>query len=580
MTLVETWEPDLDFDPKAWQDRTFDLPPRPPKDHFPNEMLQEIEWRKCAADPLYFLSRHWWTVTPDKGMVPFRPFNFQSHSLDVFERRPRVLVLKGRQIGYTTVMEGYTAHKAMFFPDSLIIYLSRRERDALKVVRGILQGITMLPKWMRDRCHQVNKSKSAPEFSNGSVIRAEQSQAEPARGEAASLIVLDEWAFYPNPEAAWASIGAAADVGGDVIALSTANGDGTPFSEQWRKARKGESEWCPMFFGWWARPDRDAEWHRNKSKNEKPWVMAQEWPTSEEEAFRQAGMAAFNHDWLDDLPLRDGHRGALFGAAGEVLVLDDDNLDVIPAAVFHGYNRDRQGDERLTIWHHPSEDRYYRYVIGADCASGRGRDYSSAHVLGEDGQLVATWHDETDKIDPDEYGEVLYWLGRYYHTALIGVERNHVGIVTARRLVKLRYPNLYVQRTLDKYGEEVKSEIGWYTSKNSKPILVEDLAGALRDGIFGLCCEATSDELRAYRVLETGSEQYGGYPNDDRVISLGVANQMLPYASGAPTPESVAVAKAWTLAWWRRRRAASQLGAGGPVAAGSQSALHYAASRR
>lgn len=63
-------------------------------------------------------------------------------------------------------------------------------------------------------------------FDNGSLITSMPSASDPARGESASLIVVDEWAFLPNPEEAWASIEPVADIGGRIIGLSTANGSG------------------------------------------------------------------------------------------------------------------------------------------------------------------------------------------------------------------------------------------------------------------------------------------------------------------------------------------------------------------
>ena len=51
-------------------------------------------------------------------------------------------------------------------------------------------------------------------FDNGSQITSMPSASDPARGESATLIVVDEWAFLPNPEEAWASVEPVADVGG------------------------------------------------------------------------------------------------------------------------------------------------------------------------------------------------------------------------------------------------------------------------------------------------------------------------------------------------------------------------------
>ena len=230
-TAMETslWNPDHDWDVNQWRSRTFALPGRPGADHFPNELLQELEWRRCAQDPLWFLCRHWHVLTPDQGIVPFRPFDYQAHSIDVFQRRRLVLILKARQIGYTALVAGFCMWWAIFKPASTVLYLSLRQEDADKVVRAMRDhGLLQLPDWMQRRVWQTNRAGARIELSNASTLTTMPSQSNPARGQAASLIILDEWAFYANPEAAWASVGPAASVGGNVIALSSANGDGTP----------------------------------------------------------------------------------------------------------------------------------------------------------------------------------------------------------------------------------------------------------------------------------------------------------------------------------------------------------------
>ena len=565
-TAMETslWNPDHDWDVNQWRSRTFALPGRPGPDHFPNELLQELEWRRCAQDPLWFLCRHWHVLTPDQGIVPFRPFDYQAHSIDVFQRRRLVLILKARQIGYTALVAGFCMWWAIFKPASTVLYLSLRQEDADKVVRAMRDhGLLQLPDWMQRRVWQTNRAGTRIELSNASTLTTMPSQSNPARGQAASLIILDEWAFYANPEAAWASVGPAASVGGNVIALSSANGDGTPFSDQWRKARRRATNWVPMFFGWWSRPERTEEWYRRETEDMQSWAAAQEHPDSENEAFRQAGMAAFDHKWLDQYEPVAPQRG-------RVEIYGD-------KPQFELFGRGEQDDDRLSVWHHPTEDPYFRYVIGVDTSSGHGRDYSCATVLGEDGQFVAQWH---GMIDADLFADVLCALGMYYRNALVGVERNGHGVTTVQRMKRLGYGNLFVDRTIDRWAAEIKAELGWLTSKKTKPLLVDGLASALRDGFLELCSQETIDECKAYRQLDT-SDQFGGWPNDDRVIALGIAVQMLDFVSGQPTATGRIYAPEGSFEWYRERRDRQRRETPPTklMAAGSLAANSYAAYR-
>ena len=137
------------------------------------------------------------------------------------------------------------------------------------------------------------------------------SASDPARGESATLVVVDEWAFLPNPEEAWASIEPVADVGGRIIGLSTANGSGNFFHELWVGAETGNNRFEPMFFPWSASEDRDESWYQSKKEQSMlSWQLAQEYPSSTpEEAFIKSGNPVFDLDVLDRNDERHGCEG-------------------------------------------------------------------------------------------------------------------------------------------------------------------------------------------------------------------------------------------------------------------------------
>jgi hypothetical protein len=154
---------------------------------------------------------------------------------------------------------------AFFKEDQNIIDLSRTEREAVLLLRKTKYGFKHLPDWMLERgpTQQVEHQQRMV-FSNGSQVTSMPSASDPARGESASLVVVDEWAFLPNPEEAWASIEPVADVGGRIIGLSTANGSGNFFHHLWTGAVTGNNRFDAMFFPWSASEDRDESWYEGK----------------------------------------------------------------------------------------------------------------------------------------------------------------------------------------------------------------------------------------------------------------------------------------------------------------------------
>lgn len=287
-----------------------------------SELRNEAEWRKCAQDEAYFLRNYWHIAHPAHGRMLFDLRDAQSIALDTWDNNRYSLTLKARQIGWTTLVAAHQFWLAFFQEDQNIIDLSRTEREAVLLLRKTKYGFKHLPQWLLDRGPKsVMEHQQRMAFENGSQITSMPSASDPARGESATLVVVDEWAFLPNPEEAWASIEPVADVGGRIIGLSTANGSGNFFHSLWVGAETGNNRFDPMFFPWSATEDRDESWYESKKQAMLPWQLAQEYPSSPEEAFVRSGNPVFDLDILDDMRrhVRSGVEGYLHELQKNVL---------------------------------------------------------------------------------------------------------------------------------------------------------------------------------------------------------------------------------------------------------------------
>ena len=210
----------------------------------------------------------------------------------------------------------------VFSRRSDIIDLSRTERESVLLLRKTKYGFKHMPEWLVERGPEsLVEHQQRMAFSNGSQITSMPSASDPARGESATLVVVDEWAFLPNPEEAWASIEPVADVGGRIIGLSTANGSGNFFHTLWTGAETGNNNFKSMFFPWSASEDRDEAWYEGKKQSMLSWQLAQEYPTSPEEAFVRSGNPVFDLDMLDGMRvhIRSGVDGYLHELQKNVL---------------------------------------------------------------------------------------------------------------------------------------------------------------------------------------------------------------------------------------------------------------------
>jgi hypothetical protein len=177
------------------------------------------------------------------------------------------------------------------------------------------------------------------------------------------------------------------------------------------------------------------------------------------------------------------------------------------------------------------------YVIGADVAEGlnvsaenRHGDYSVADVIRtSDLKTVARWRGH---IDPDLFGEVLDRLGRFYNNALIGVEVNNHGLTTIQRLRNLFYTNLYRrERGMDERFEESTSKLGWRTDVRTKPLMIDYLGEAIREGVIIDYDQVFISEAITYVIDDAGRTNADDGAYDDTVIAKAIALQMFEWSN-------------------------------------------------
>ncbi len=508
------------------------------------EMLREKEWRRCRGkttqdiDAFEYWCRNYVMIQhPERGAILFdlRPMQLDIMRVWMVERY--TLVLKARQIGWSTLVANYALWLAFFWPDQLIVMLSRKDDDAVKLLGKADYAYKRLPAWMRER-GPVRKTQNVKDitFDNGSQIDSLPSKEDPARSRTVSLVIVDEWAFLPNQEEAWASIEPIADIGGRVIGLSTANGWGDFFHQEWVKANAGIGYFTPMFYGWDSVTERDDAWYESKRASMLEWQLHQEYPSTPEEAFIKSGRPVFDVDALSKQFVSEPDRGRL------------DTLETgIKAPKFLP---ERLGP--LYVWEYPQLG--HGYVIGADVAEGLEHgDYSAAHVIDiRTGKVVAAYHAHADA---DLFGERLVELAWFYNKALLGIEANNHGLTTCKAAQRTRYPRLYYRRSLDQRTRELRLQVGWYTSVASKPLMIDELARALRVSEdkppdIELLDAYTVQELMTYVRDEKG--KMSGSPFDDRVMSLAIAVQMLNHGY-SPSAEDPEQDEYWTLEYFSKK---------------------------
>jgi hypothetical protein len=458
----------------------------------------------------------------------------------------RKVLLKGRQQGGSTYVAGRYYKKVTETKGFSAFILSHEAKTTSRLFEMIQRyhkhcNPLLKPRAGKDSAQGMN----FPKLDSGFEL-ATAGNKETGRGFTSQLFHGSEVAFWPNADAILAGIlQTLPDVpGSEVVLESTANGAGGIFYEYVQDALAGNGEYELIFVPWYWQPEYRATapagfkrteeedhlvklcrnhpdgpkyshtltndqlmWRRNKVYELKSRdKFKQEYPCYIKEAFLFSGRPVFDPN----------HTEAAFTDCKIPLA----RYRVTPETGRMSLNAEGE----FTIWERAEAGKYY--AVGADVAEGLEHgDFSSADILNEQGEQVAHWRGH---IDPDRFGELLYYLGKRYNDAYLGVERNNHGLTTLTALQKKDYPNLHIEEDVQRQGgEKSMKRIGWLTTSKTKPLIIDNLASELRDGTSGIRNKDTVDECQSYVIHENGSygAQSGKY--DDRVMSYAISKEMV-----------------------------------------------------
>lgn len=488
-----------------------------------DELLQEVEWKLCQDDREYFARRYLKVSLPGKGKVALNYRDAQSTFLDAVDENERIVVLKARQIGYTTAAISYAFHDAFFFSDRPWLNVSTGEGPAKKTLRIAKIFYNGLPIWMKDRGPEMTiDTQESIGFSNGSRIDSLPSTGASGRGDAVYGVIFDEAAFMLEAELVFGAMEPLCY--GPFIVISTAHGMGNWYHQLWLDSQQSDSAWHGIFFPWSAVPERDGDWYRNTKLKYRgqSWLFFQEYPTNAEEAFAKSGRPAIGHDLLEGQDWRTPDTRYRYD---------------IGTGEFTEWEEVDDPDICLYVWEEPTvevddEDRVIRlpnYVLACDPAEGLDHgDYTAISVWNANTQeCVATVRSH---LPIDELGDMLSRLGYRYHNALIGIERNNHGMVPIVHLTKHdRYPRMY---RMPKLGKQIRDEVrrldyGWTTSTRTKPKMVADFIAGLRESSIDVHDERFKIESQTFVADGRGGYGATAKNHDDLMIAHMIGWQLV-----------------------------------------------------
>lgn len=508
-----------------------DEPKRSQKQH--NDLIVKVlmENPELIKDKRWRMNNLYWIVTKDGKKELFSMNRAQKHFFDTYLCIPnpyhRHIILKSRQLGFTTFIDLYILDEILFNTNKEGIVIAHKLEDAGEIFnRKIDFAIRNMADNVKDAFFKLNRNSArkiqvildyGPEAGSTSSISVGVS----GRSGTFHYVHISEFAkmcimFPKRADEVETGTFPAVPFDGFIFIESTAEGMAGRFYEMfqqnWMKRQTitpmmSQVQFLPHFYNWqydememkkiyenipaeemeicpeidWVEYQKEhglsdkeityyyMKWQQFGGNNGVDAVkkLLQEYPTTVEEAFLSTGQAYFPTAKVASLLA-----GAKKGVKGDIMMNPKGEYEFFEMA-----------NGNLEIFKKP--ERGMRYIIGGDTAEG---------LASGDAQVLYVINHKTEEcdaiyqsqVDPSELIDEAYKLGKYYNWALLGVEVNKDGLWVNDGLEKRGYPNLYYRRVFDDITQRLTKLFGWKTTSATRPFALAALKAVFirKDGGF------------------------------------------------------------------------------------------------
>jgi len=472
-----------------------------------------IKYRKALEkirNPEYYMENYL-RIRDKSGRIidfKFKPAQKELYNIISKERqegRPvRIVILKARQLGFSTMIEGLYFQNAATHSNIRTLIVAHDVEATSNLFKMNKLFYDELPDFIKP----MKKASNAKEllFENPTKDSLEKQKnpglkssikCVPATGSGVGRsstltnVHASEVAFWGNMRETFTALFSAVpdDKNTSIILETTPNGYNS-FKEFWDDAVAGKNGFMALFFPWYEEPgyvrpvppgfERTSEEESLKNTYNlsdeqlcwRRWCIAntmagdeekfkQEYPSCPEEAFLMSGNPFFDNKVVilrlneeKKQPIRGRY---IFeeGPDGKPI-----NFEFIPS-----------NDGEVYIYEKPEE--LAPYVLGGDTA-GDGSDRFTAHVLDNrtGNQVAKIWYDGGSEL---YYTQQVYCLQADYNEALTGIEINY-STYPEKKLEEWGTSRLYIRQKSDDSRNTLETyKLGWRTDLKTRPLILANL---------------------------------------------------------------------------------------------------------
>ncbi len=528
----------------------------------------------------------------------------------------RLILLKARQWGGSTLSQLYMAWLQLVHRRGLNSLIVAHQGTASDEIKDMFDR--MIAAYPLDMLHALGETYTEGEpklkgvGKSGNIYSVPQrnckikigtaERPDSCRGGDYNLVHLSEVAFWkatdgkkPEDIVRSACSGVLYEPLTMIVYESTANGTGNFFHREYTDAKRGISQFEPLFIAWydiekytlpledktafarrlWENRDNTSEatdreesgrylwtlwkkgatleaihWYtKERSKHASHAGMASEYPSDDIEAFQHSGQRVFDIYRVEELR----HTCCKPKYIGEVYARGDQGEEALQGLKF---KEDKQG--LFWIWEKPEEEDTERvtdrYLTIVDVGGRSGKsDWSVILVIdrlfmmdGGPPQVVAQWYGHCD-ID------LLAWraaqIAAYYNNSLLVIESNTLETHDKDRdtegdqslfilnQIKDVYPNLYARKQSEAdIREGLPVRYGFHTNVLTKPMIISTLVKVIRERLYIERDERCIDEYLCYEKKKNG-KSFGAIEgkHDDLLMTRAIGLHIAIFEMETPT---------------------------------------------
>lgn len=552
--------------------------------------------KACQDDVLFFFNAFCWLYEPRPKVVdgillpkliPFITWPHQDTAIIQIKDNlgfEDIGVEKSRGEGMSWIAVLMALHDWIFQPEMKIGIVSRTEEaaddpeDSDSMFWKIDWEITKLPQWMvgtkGNDYKRIIDRHTLTNLRNKSIIKAGAATGDVFRGGRLTYAIMDEFAFFKKGDDAEA-LNSSHGATNSRLFISTVNGQ---HNEYFRIMHEPSSMVKVV-----------VDWRQNIARNRGLYKLKDGLPVALDPAnnplpahynppakevldlfssLRKKGFKlekTVRSPWYDHECNRPGmtpqrvaqeldrdYSGSEFLVFGSEF-MEKVNATVCPAIHVGNFNimdDTSEGELKFNVQFQSVHDGAFklwlpldingnppagRYALGGDVSTGLGGDYTSnSSLIGvniDTGEQVLAYACNT--TEPSDFADLAVGIAQWLHNAYLGWEHNGPGSAFTKRVIQLKYGNVYRRTSHSKKSKRKTKEIGWWTDDRTKPAMFADIARTVRASEIIIKDDLLRDEFKQYIYINgkiehassliTDDDSSKGKAHGDRVIGLGVA---------------------------------------------------------